>query len=297
MTEPLLTILTPTWNRRHLLPRLYESLVSQIDGIADLEWVIVDDGSTDGTETYLKELTAAAIFPVKVIRQENGGKHRALNYGMAQVTTPWLVIIDSDDWLLPGGLQRALESIRDCNHNPRVTAIISALEFGSRATKQYETNNETINFAKWCTNQPAGDSCIIMRSDTMRDYPFPDFDGEKFIAESSVWSRAFRDGGILLSNKRVVAAEYQINGLSDRSLVVRSQSPLGCLFTYQARLNAQLSSIHEIRSYLNYHRFYWHALHRGSAPKSHGFHAKFVWLIPAALLFICDRFYLVLSSS
>ena len=251
MTEPLLTILTPTWNRRHLLPRLYESLVSQIEGAAEFEWVVVDDGSTDGTETYLRELTAAAAFPVKVIRQENGGKHRALNRSIAQVSTAWLVIVDSDDWLLPGGLARALESIRTCDKDPRVNAIISPRDFGPRATVHYEICDKTLNFAEWLRDQPKGDTSIVMRSDMLRDYPFPEFDGERFVAESSVWSRAFRDGGILLSNKRVVAAEYQINGLSSRSLVIRCQSPLGCLFTYQEQINARLYGLQEKKSKLN----------------------------------------------
>ena len=43
-----ITIITPTYNRADLLPRLYESLVRQTD--KDFEWLVVDDGSTDKTE-------------------------------------------------------------------------------------------------------------------------------------------------------------------------------------------------------------------------------------------------------
>ena len=48
----MITVFTPTYNRAHLLPRLYESLCRQT--YADFEWLVVDDGSTDGTASLLR---------------------------------------------------------------------------------------------------------------------------------------------------------------------------------------------------------------------------------------------------
>ena len=47
MSAPLFTVYTPTYNRAHTLHRCYESL--KVQTFRDFEWLIVDDGSTDGT--------------------------------------------------------------------------------------------------------------------------------------------------------------------------------------------------------------------------------------------------------
>ena len=57
------TIFTPTYNRRELLKKLYGSLKNQV--YKDFEWVIVDDGSTDGTEEAVKEFLSENILDIK----------------------------------------------------------------------------------------------------------------------------------------------------------------------------------------------------------------------------------------
>lgn len=52
--KPLVTVLTPTYNRVHLLETLVQSLCRQ--SAQDFQWLVVDDGSTDGTEQYFAEL-------------------------------------------------------------------------------------------------------------------------------------------------------------------------------------------------------------------------------------------------
>ena len=96
----MITILTPTFNRAHLLPRLFESLTHQTD--FDFEWLVIDDGSTDGTsDLFAGNTFLSAPFPIRYYRQENGGKHCALNAGVKQAKGDFIFIADSDDWLLP----------------------------------------------------------------------------------------------------------------------------------------------------------------------------------------------------
>lgn len=76
--DTTVTILTPTYNRKELLSKLYESLQLQKD--KDFEWLIVDDGSTDGTSEIINQFISNADFSIRYELKENGGKHTALNY-------------------------------------------------------------------------------------------------------------------------------------------------------------------------------------------------------------------------
>ena len=67
-------------HHRKRLEKLYESLKRQ--SCKDFEWLVVDDGSTDGTDNLIGQLQEKSEFPVRYIYKSNGGKHTALNVGM-----------------------------------------------------------------------------------------------------------------------------------------------------------------------------------------------------------------------
>lgn len=74
-----ISVLTPTYNRCDLLPRLYGSLCRST--YKDFEWIIMDDGSTDDTKNVVRELSEKSPFPIRYYYQENSGKHVAVtNY-------------------------------------------------------------------------------------------------------------------------------------------------------------------------------------------------------------------------
>ena len=77
----MITVVTPAFNRAHLLPRLFCSLCAQT--FSRFEWIVVDDGSTDDTLSLVREFASRAPFPLMVSTRSNGGKHRALNQGVA----------------------------------------------------------------------------------------------------------------------------------------------------------------------------------------------------------------------
>ena len=92
-----LTIVTPTYNRAYILPKLFQALCVQ--SCKDFVWLIVDDGSADNTREVIDGFSAD--FSIQYIYKANGGKHTALNVGIETITTELTVIVDSDDYLLP----------------------------------------------------------------------------------------------------------------------------------------------------------------------------------------------------
>ena len=104
MTRPAVSVLTPVWNRAHLLPRLYESLRRQT--LKNFEWIVVDDGSTDGASALVRRWAAEAGFPISCFSYANNrGKLAALNSGKKLVSGKYTLLIDSDDALLDDAME------------------------------------------------------------------------------------------------------------------------------------------------------------------------------------------------
>src|SRR5438874_2378327 len=93
------TVLTPTYNRANTLPRVYDSLRAQ--SFRDFEWLVLDDGSSDGTKSLIEDWQATSDFPIRYIYQENQGKPAAFNRGVQEASGELLLTLDSDDACVP----------------------------------------------------------------------------------------------------------------------------------------------------------------------------------------------------
>ena len=100
-----LSVIIPTHNRVGLLPRALTSIHAQT--LPPAEIIVVDDGSTDGTERLMQ-----SEFPgVGYLRQENRGVAAARNRGIREARGEWLAFLDSDDEWLPQKLERQLGAL------------------------------------------------------------------------------------------------------------------------------------------------------------------------------------------
>lgn len=91
---PAISIVTPTYNRAHLLPRVWRSLCGQTE--QDFEWVVVDDGSSDNTSEVIADLDDRRII---YVWQNNSGVNGARNRGDQEVQAEYVIYLDSDDEL------------------------------------------------------------------------------------------------------------------------------------------------------------------------------------------------------
>lgn len=96
--ELKLSVVIPVYNERFLVRELVQRVLAvQVPGIRDLEVVIVDDGSKDGTRDILRELAAAHPESIRYIEHEkNGGKGAAIRTGIANTTGDLIVFQDAD---------------------------------------------------------------------------------------------------------------------------------------------------------------------------------------------------------
>lgn len=106
---PLLTVIVPVYNILEYLPRCVRSITAQT--YRDLEILLVDDGSTDGTGELCDRL-AAEDGRIQVYHKENGGSSSARNLGLSHAHGDYVGFVDSDDYIEPGMYERLLEGIR-----------------------------------------------------------------------------------------------------------------------------------------------------------------------------------------
>lgn len=95
--NPYVTVFTPVYNRARYLGLLYESLIEQ--HFHNFEWIIVDDGSTDGTREIVARFVDEGRVRIRYHYQENAGKHVAVNRGVQLAKGELFFIVDSDDTL------------------------------------------------------------------------------------------------------------------------------------------------------------------------------------------------------
>ena len=95
--HPVVSVITATYNRKHTLRAVYEGLLLQT--FIDFEWIIVDDGSIDGTSELVAKWKPS--FPIVYKYMENGGRPSAVNFGLTCAKGKYLVCLDSDDVPVP----------------------------------------------------------------------------------------------------------------------------------------------------------------------------------------------------
>ncbi len=211
----MITVMTPTYNRAYILPAAYEALKNQT--CFDFEWIIVDDGSTDNTEVlvsgWLKENNK---FNIIYYKQTNGGKHRAVNKGVSLAKYDYFMILDSDDSLTADAVQKIHNWINDIADLDGFAGVAGLkgngnIAIGKFPNKKYidATNLERVKYGLM------QDKAEIYKTEVMRSYPFPEFEGENFLRESASWDRIAKDGyKIRWYNEIIYNCDYIADGLT-----------------------------------------------------------------------------------
>jgi len=198
MNGPLFTVFTPTYNRAHLLHRVYESLRAQT--CRDFEWVVVDDGSTDATGETVARWRSEADFPIHYQWQANGHKKAAFNTGVRMARGLLFLPADSDDWFVPDALERfaAHWNAIPAERRARFSGVCCLCQdeqgriVGDRFPGDWGLDANSLEMEH--RHRTRGEKWGCHRTDVLRAYPFPG--GLRgHVPESVVW--------------RAIARQYQ----------------------------------------------------------------------------------------
>ena len=238
--EKLITVLTATYNRRHLLTDLYESLCRQT--CKDFEWLIIDDGSADGTGNLAKQwMSVNQGFSITYSYVLNGGKNRAINKGVKMIKTPFTMIVDSDDYLTDDAIEYLSLRLREVRDDEKIAGL-SALRGISEDEPLQKVSFpiDTYVVANNLERKKHGldcDACEVYRTSLLASHPFEVWEGEKFVPEEIVWNRIAEEGYPLRWYNRVTyIARYQDTGLTKDSFNLIKNNPMGYAMLYKERI-------------------------------------------------------------
>lgn len=250
----IITVFTPTYNRAHLLPRLLESLVKQT--YRDFEWIIVDDGSSDNTAEVVNDWSAD--FPIRYYRKENGGKHTAINLGVKKSKGELFLILDSDDSLPKDSLEIIAKQNDACSTKKDCAGVCGLMAHhngeriggGFPAEELYESSLY-LEYKLGVTS----DLLEVFKTSVLKEFPFPEINGEKFCPEVLVWNRIAVKYKLYCFNKVVYYRDYLEGGLTDNIIKIRMESPVATCMTYSEMLAYSIPIIQKIKAAINYWRF------------------------------------------
>ncbi len=253
----LITIFTATYNRAKTLPRLADSIRAQ--SFRDFEWIVVDDGSTDETPELLDKWQREGRLPLRVVRTRNGGKQQAINRGLELARGAFFFIVDSDDMLPVKALETVAKYSADAAVDTKCAGIMGLkCDFEGRALGERLPEKLVCANSLYLTyyHNIQGDKAEVFKTAILRQFPFPEIAGEKFITECLVWYRIARAGYYLrLNNECLYLAEYQPDGLSARSVEIRAKNYKGTLLFYRELIEGRLPPFAALKEAANYDRF------------------------------------------
>jgi len=209
-----ITVLMPVYNGERYVRQAIESILAQTHPW--FEFLIINDGSTDGTAAILDEY-AARDERIRVIHQENIDQPATLNRGLREARYDWVAIIDHDDISRPRRLEREVRVIRQ---NPEVRAVgthgieitteglvLGQIAVGPTSVREFQERrkrNEWMSFIH---------ASVLMHRPTILAVGGyrPEFGSA---ADSDLWSRVADEHAIVVVPEFLVEYRVHVNSMS-----------------------------------------------------------------------------------
>jgi glycosyltransferase involved in cell wall biosynthesis len=166
---PLVSVVVPTYNRAYCLGRTLESALAQTH--ADLELIVVDDGSTDGTRDLVEDL-ARRDPRVRYFHQENKNVSAARNQGIALARGEFLALLDSDDVWMPWKLELQLACMARAPEVGMVWSDMEAIDVDGAVAHERYLRTMYSAYRWYPTNEAlfAGSEALSLVAPRLRDH-------------------------------------------------------------------------------------------------------------------------------
>lgn len=234
-----LTVFTPTYNRKHTLPRTYESLCRQT--CKDFDWLVIDDGSSDGTREWIEGLGQKIALPgqkfdwmgrklseelssddhfviqapdvlIEYVYKPNGGLYTGYNVAFQTIQTELCVCIDSDDYMPDDAVEKIVTLWKE-KGNEKLCGLVG-LDFDVRTKEPIGGFFKETEAEIWALEMNhVGDTKYVFLTELMHQVaPQIGFEGERDFNPHYMQMQVLDQYQILLLNENLCWVEYQIGG-------------------------------------------------------------------------------------
>ncbi|MDR2902483.1 MAG: glycosyltransferase [Lactobacillales bacterium] len=206
--EPLVSVVMPTYNRADLLPRSIESILNQT--YRNLEFIIVDDGSTDDSVALIESYQKKDPRIVLLRNETNRGISYTRNKGNRAAKGKYIAIMDSDDFSQPQRLQRQVELLEA---RPEFTAVNSIYTSNDRDTPNnwvpYKRLEIIMNFRNFFTH------LAMVRRDFLVDHGISYNENMMSSEDYDLWRQVITNGGRLymLNEPLLILRRHRTNSM------------------------------------------------------------------------------------
>lgn len=245
-----ITVFTPTYNRAYCLHQLYDSLVAQTNH--DFMWMVIDDGSTDGTKQLVQSWINEAKIEIHYIYQENLGMHGGHNTAYQNITTELNVCIDSDDYMPANAIQIIVEqwnAIEDKSTFAGLIGLDGDKNGNIIGTKIPEELTKCTLSGLHHTYNVTGDKKLVFRTEIVNKYPkYPIFKNEKFVPLGYLYYLIDQDYFLKPINEILVIVEYQEDGSTKNIFRQYKKNPRGFAHSRTVRIKIAKSSKEKLKN-------------------------------------------------
>ena len=233
-----------------------ESIKNEVQNYGTTEELITLHYQTDSKLYTLH--SKLPPFPIRYFYQENGGKHRAINHGVREAQGELFLILDSDDTLPPNSLELINHYYQQVKDDPTFGGVCGYMAHhdGTIIGRGYDVPVADMNSIEMRYKYNIqGDMLEVFRTEVMREIPFPETEGEKFVPEALVWNRIARKYRLRVFHEVVYYRDYLDGGLTDKIVKIRMTSPIASMYTYAELNGYDIPFVSKVKAAINYWRF------------------------------------------
>ena len=238
-----ISVITPTYNRKDTLGKLYNSILNNLQCDIEIEWLIMDDGSTDGTEEYIQKFKEEKKFCIKYYKQENQGKMKAINNLVPYADSDFLVECDSDDYFT----ENAFKTIKNnCILKEKIYAYVflKSNEKNEIIGNEFKSNNfKSKMFDLYYKQGISGDKALVYNTKIRKQYKYKIEEGENFSTEARLHHEMDGKYDVLCFNEVVMICKYQEDGYSKNIKNIFKKNPNGYFKFFEEMLKKDFSGV------------------------------------------------------
>jgi glycosyltransferase involved in cell wall biosynthesis len=264
---PAITIFTPTHNRGYILPKLFESLQKQT--FLDFEWIIVDNCSNDDTPELVEKFKRNSKFPVQYLYKKDEGKPTSINEGAKLAKGKWFFTVDSDDYLTPNAIERVMYYCEQIEQDKDFAGVVGLR--GNSNGKAWtgwhnEKGQDTFLKEKYIDATSIeyryrykikGDRAEVVRTEIMKQHPFPKFNDEKILSDAYLWISLAKEGyKFRWFNEIIYITEYLEDGITRNIRQCSNSNPIGIMKISNLKLScAGVPCNERLKNCYNYYKY------------------------------------------